>query len=257
MKFNLMEMTLKEVRDFGKIEVAVLPWGSCEPHNLHLPYGTDSLTAEKIAKISIEKANGNGGKIILLPTIPIGVNSNLLEFPMTLHLSPTTQLSILKDIVFALEHHRIYKFVILNGHGGNEFKGLIRELYGKTKVYIFLIDWWNFRKEVMEKVIEDKSGEHGNEAETSWVLYLYPELVHMEWADEGETNESIFEELNEKKVWITRPWHLLTKNSGYGNPKKATAEKGKIIVEETTDKIAEFLLKLSKAEINEKFPYKL
>ncbi len=254
-KVNLMEMTLKEVRDKGNIEVAVLPWGSCEPHNLHLPYGTDTLAAMKVAEISAKKAIEKGAKVIVLPAIPIGVNSNLFGFPLTLHLSPTTQLSILKDIVRALENHRIYKLLILNAHGGNDFKPLIRELYGKTKVWIFLLDWWNVRNDIIEKVCEDKSGEHGNEAETSWIMYLYPELVHLEWADDGQVNKSRLRSLEKKQIWITRPWHLLTTNSGYGNPKKATPEKGKVIVEGATDRIAEIILELSEAKIDGKFPY--
>lgn len=255
MKCNLFEMTLKEIRDFGKIEVCVLPWGCCEPHNLHLPYGCDSLTAEKIAEISCKKANEKGGRVIKLPTIPIGTNSNLFGFPITLHFSPTTQLSILKDIIWALENYGIYKLVILNGHGGNEFKSLCRELYGKTKVYIFLIDWWKVTSDLYEVLIEEKGGEHADEGETSWMLYLYPELVHIEWADDGKVKEARFEEVKNGWVWFTRPWHLLTKNSGYGNPQKANSEKGKIIVEKATDRISDFLLKLSKSEIDERFPY--
>ena len=132
-KINLMEMTLKDIRDKGNIEVAVLPWGSCEPHNLHLPYGTDTLAAMKVAEISAKKATEKGAKVIVLPVIPIGVNSNLFGFPLTLHLSPTTQLSILKEVVGALESHRIYKLLILNAHGGNDF--MERQKYG----FFFLI----------------------------------------------------------------------------------------------------------------------
>ncbi|MGB9678166.1 MAG: creatininase family protein, partial [Candidatus Ratteibacteria bacterium] len=172
-----------------------------------------------------------------------------------LHLSPTTQLSILKDIIHSLENYKIYKLVIINGHGGNEFKALLRELYGQTKIFLFLIDWWNVRKDIADKILEDKEGEHGNEAETSWLMYLYPELVHLEWADEGIINKPRFEEIKNGWVWITRPWHLLTKNSGHGNPKKATSEKGKMMVDGATDRISEFLLKLSNTEIDDKFPY--
>jgi len=255
MKCKLLEMTLKEVREFGKVEVCVLPWGSCEPHNLHLPYGTDTFTAEKIAEISCKKANEKGGKIIVLPTIPVGVNSNHFGFPLPLHFSPTTQLAIIKDIVYSLEKSKIYKLVILNSHGGNDFIALLRELYGKTSVHIFLLNWYNVRKDVQNEVCEDKGGEHGNEAETSWGMYLYPELVHLEWADDGRVNEPRLKGLKEGWVWIVRPWTLLTTNSGYGNPKKANAEKGKIMVETATDRIAEFLLELSNSKIDEKFPY--
>lgn len=255
MKVKLPEMTLKEVRDSSPFEVAVLPWGSCEPHNLHLPYGCDTITAEKIALKSAEKAREKGAKVIVLPAIPIGVNTNTLKFPMTLNLNPTTQLAVLKDIIDCLEVHHIYKLLILNGHGGNEFKFMARELYGKTKVHIFLLNWWELGEEIAQKVCDDKSGEHGNEAETSWAMYLFPEMVHLEWADEGKVKEPVLNSLKNKQVWVTRPWHLLTTNSGYGNPKKATAEKGEKIVEETTSRIAEIIKELSETRVNETFPY--
>jgi len=254
-KVNLIEMTLKEVREKGKIEVAVLPWGSTEPHNLHLPYGTDTLAASKISEISAKKAIEKGAKVIVLPTIPVGVNSNTFGFPLVLHFSPTTQLSILKDIIWSLENHKIYKLLLLNAHGGNDFKPLIREIFGKTNVWIFLLDWWNVRNDIVKNVCEDKSGEHGNEAETSWLMYLYPDLVHLEWADDGRVNKPRLKSLEEEKIWLPRQWHLLTTNSGHGNPKKANAEKGKIIVEGATDRISEIILELSKTKIDEKFPY--
>ncbi|MDD3725811.1 MAG: creatininase family protein, partial [Candidatus Ratteibacteria bacterium] len=162
---------------------------------------------------------------------------------------------ILKDIINCLEKHNIHKLIILNGHGGNDFKFMARELYGKTKVHIFVLNWWEVRQDIVEKVCDDKSGEHGHEAETSWFMYLCPDMVHLEWADEGKVKEPILNSLKNRQLWITRPWHLLTTNAGYGNPKKATAEKGKIIVEETTDRIAEIIKELSDVKITPTFPY--
>jgi len=255
MKVKLAEMTLKEVRDEGPFEVAVLPWGSCEPHNMHLPYGCDALTAEKIAQISAEKAKKRGAKVIVLPVMPVGVNSNTMGFPMTLSFAPTTEFEMFKDIVVSLETHKVHKLIILNGHGGNEFKFMIRELHGRTKVQIFLMNWWETGEDIAQEVCEDNSGEHGNEAETSWFMYMYPELVHLEWADEGKANEPVLEGLRKKYIWITRPWHLLTTNAGQGNPEKASAEKGGKIVEITTNRIADVIKELSDAEIDKKFPY--
>lgn len=255
MKVNLLEMTLKEVRECGPFEVAVLPWGSCEPHNLHLPYGCDTISAEKIALISAEKASKEGAKVIVLPGIPVGVNTGAMEFLLTLNLNPTTQFVILKDIVECLEKHSIYKLIIFNGHGGNDFKWMGRELYEKTKIHIFVLNWWELTEDIIKKVCDDTSGEHGNEAETSWFMYLCPDLVHLEWADEGRVKEPVLNSLKKKWLWTTRPWHFLTTNSGYGNPKKATAEKGKIIVEETTDRIAEIIKELSDVKLKETFPY--
>lgn len=255
MKVKLIEMTLKEVRDEGPFEVAVLPWGSCEPHNMHLPYGCDTLAAEKIAQISAEKAKKKGAKVIVLPALPVGVNSNTMGFPMTMNFSPSTNFEMLKDIVESLEKHKVHKLIILNGHGGNEFKFMIRELYGKTSVRIFLMNWWEQGKDIMDEVCDDKAGEHGNEAETSWFMHMYPELVHLEWADDGKVNEPVLEGLRKRQIWMPRQWHLLTKNAGHGNPKKATPEKGRKIVEVATDRIADVIKELSDAKIDNKFPY--
>ena len=255
MKVKLLELTLKEIREGEKPEVAVLPWGSCEPHNLHLPYGSDTFTAEAIAEISSRKARERGARIIVLPTIPVGVNTNLMEFPLTLNLNPSTQLSILKDITKSLEKHGIKKLVIINGHGGNDFKPLIRELHGETSIWIFLIDWWRVKEKLLQEISHHPEGEHAHEAETSWMMYLKPELVHLEWADEGKVKEPSLEGMREGWVWFTRPWHLLSTSSGYGNPKEASPEKGEIIVEKITDRIARFLLELSRTSIEKNFPY--
>ncbi|MCX8082260.1 MAG: creatininase family protein [bacterium] len=255
MKVKLFEMTLKEIKEMQPFEVVVLPWGSCEPHNLHLPYGCDTISVEKIGLIGAEKARKKGAKVVVLPAIPIGVNTSGMEFPLVLNFNPTTQLTMLKDIIDCLEKHNIYKLIIMNGHGGNDFKWMARELYGKTRVVIFVLNWWELTQDIVEKVCDDKSGEHGNESETSWFMYLCPELVHLEWADEGKVKEPVLNSLKNQEVWMPRPWHLLTVNSGYGNPKKATPEKGKVIFDETTDRIAEIIKEISDAKITETFPY--
>lgn len=198
MKFILKYMTLKEVREFGKVEVCVLRWGSCEPHNLHLPYGCDTLTIEKLAEISCQKAIEKGAKVILLPSIPVGYNAEHFKFPLALNFYPTTQISILNDILFSLENHKIYKLVIMNGHGGNHINTLLQEVYGRTKVHIFLIELWRVRRDITEKLIEEKGGCHAHEEETSTMMYLYPDLVHIEWADDGKTNEPRFEEMKKR-----------------------------------------------------------
>ncbi|MCM8769591.1 MAG: creatininase family protein [Candidatus Omnitrophica bacterium] len=255
MKVNLMEMTLKEVRETGNPEVAILPWGSCECHNLHLPYGCDSLTVSAVAERSSIRAVQAGAKAVVLPTIPIGVNSDLFGFPLVLHLSPTTQLEILRDIVWSLEHHQIYKLLLINGHGGNNFKALAKQLYAQTKVRLFLCDWWKLVQEVAQQVCDDSGGEHGNEAETSWMIYLYPELVHLEWADSGQVKTPRLESLKKEEIWTARPWHFLTVNSGYGDPRQATFEKGEKIVEAAVEKISRIILELSLVVLDDSFPY--
>jgi creatinine amidohydrolase len=72
--YILEETNWKNVKN-STYEVAVLPWGATEPHNYHLPYGTDSLETEAIASVAAEKAWRRGAKIMVLPVIPLGVQN--------------------------------------------------------------------------------------------------------------------------------------------------------------------------------------
>ena len=96
--------------------------------------------------------------------------------------------------------------------------------------------------------------------ETSLALAYCPELVAHNpdgtlTADEGRAAETRFEAVNCGWVTIARPWHLLTTNTGAGNPHAATAEKGRRLVEALVERLAQFLVELSAAEVDERFPY--
>ena len=103
-------------------QIAILPWGATEGHNYHLPYGTDNIQNEHIAAEAAKLAWEEGAKVIVLPNIPFGANSQQLDIKLTINMSPSTQFIVLKDIASALSGQGIKKLVILNGHGGNEFK---------------------------------------------------------------------------------------------------------------------------------------
>jgi creatinine amidohydrolase len=91
--------------------------------------------------------------------------------------------------------------------------------------------------------------------ETSCCLVLVPHLVNLEDADDGSVQKSRFEALNRGWASITRPWEKLTRNSGYGDPRKATAEKGRRYIEIVSDRLSQFIKQLSDSKMDEKFPY--
>src|SRR3954469_10657507 len=128
--FVLAEQTHQFIRS-QKWEVAVLPFGATEPHNYHMPYGTDNYQVEEIGSRACEAAYQRGAKVLLLPTVPFGVNTNHLQIPggLALSVTPTTLLRLLTDLVDSLERQGIRKLLLLNGHGGNELKPLTRELH--------------------------------------------------------------------------------------------------------------------------------
>jgi len=251
--WRLKEITHKTVMDM-QYEIAVLPVGATEPHNLHLPHGTDFFQAEMISDIACEKATEMGAKVLLLPALPYGVDAGMIKCPMAIHVSQFVLNDMVMEIMKSVEAHSIPKFVIVNHHGGNEFKSFVRDLPGKTDLFVTLIDSFRVAEDKCKTLFEH-DGDHGDESETSICMHLFPELVNLEDADNGSTYETRFSFLNKGWGYISRPWHYFTRNTGVGDPRNATAEKGKEYVEIITDRMAQYFKELSETPIDETFPY--
>lgn len=251
--WRLDELTYRVVRQ-RHYEVAVLPIGATEPHGLHIPYGSDAFHVTHVADRCCEAAQRQGANVLLLPTIPYGVDSNLLGFPMAIHVGQPVLDAVVRDIIRSLEHHGVRKVVLFNGHGGNSFKPLLRELYGKTRAWVGLVDWWTVFADRYDEIFEHR-GDHADESETSIDLALFPELVHLEDADDGATRPSRFEAINRGWVQVTRPWHLVTTNAGVGDPRQASAQKGERAIQIVVERLSRFLCELSDAELDATFPY--
>lgn len=240
-------------------EVAVLPLGATEPHNLHLPYGTDTFEGEAIGDRICAAAFERGAKVVLLPTIPYGTETNQRAFPLSMNVNPSTLGRLIADLVDSLVQHGIRKIVLLNSHGGNDLKPLLRELFGRTPAHLFLCNWFQALKDVEGEIFDD-AGDHAGEMETSLALAYFPQFVVQNAdgtlaADAGATAETRFEAVNRGWVSITRPWHLLTTNTGSGNPHPATAAKGERYMEILVERLSTFLIELSAAQPGEQFPY--
>ncbi|MCA9176077.1 MAG: creatininase family protein [Planctomycetales bacterium] len=243
----------------AQYEVAVLPLGATEPHNLHLPYGTDLFEATILGEHICEEAHRRGAKVVLLPTIPYGTETNLRELPLAMNLNPSTLGLVIRDLVETLVHNGIRKVLLLNSHGGNDFKPLLRELYGQLNAQLFLCNWYQSVKDVYHDLFA-ATEDHAGEMETSFALAYFPELVAMQAdgglaADDGQVAPLRFEALRQGWVSMTRPWHLLTTNGGSGNPHQATAEKGRRLMELLVERLAGFLTELSESPIDASFPF--
>ena len=242
-----------------KYEVAVLPFAATEPHNLHLPYGTDTFEANAVGERVCQAAYERGAKVILLPTVPYGTETNMHKFPLAMNLNPTTLLAVMTDLIESLTSSGIRKIVILNSHGGNDFKPFLRELHTKTSAKLFLCSWFQMLGDVYQEIFNEDE-DHAGEMETSLIMAYHDHLVARTAdgslaADAGDRSKTRFDAVNRGWVSITRPWHLLTTNSGSGNPHAATAEKGERAMEVIVERLGQFLVELSAAEVDERFPY--
>lgn len=253
----LAECNYEYIKD-ADIQVAVIPLGATEPHNLHLPYGTDiyeaSIIGERICRAAFEK----GAAVTLLPTIPFGVQTNMRELPLAINVNPPTLDLFLSDIVESLLNSGIQKIMLLNSHGGNDFKPLLRTLAGKGQT-VFLCDWFKMVQDVYASIFEHPE-DHAGEMETSIALAYFPHLVATAvdgslLADDGDTRENRFDAVNQGWVQITRRWDLLTTNCGSGFPHAATAEKGEQLMALICERMSQFLQELADSQLDSDFPF--
>ena len=245
--YILAETNWKSVKE-RNFDLAVLPWGATEAHNYHLPYSTDNIMVERIAAESAELACKRGAGVIVLPAIPFGVNTGQLDIKLNINMNPGTQFAILNDVADVLNRHRIYKFLILNGHGGNDFKQMIRELGARfPAMFISCCNWY---KSFDNPAFFENDGGHADEMETSIMQYLVPELVlPLNEAGEGKGKKFRIKALNENWAWAERRWTQVTKDTGIGNPAKASPLKGEKCFREVVNKVAELMYELAQADI--------
>jgi creatinine amidohydrolase len=247
-QFILAESYWKDMKD-QEIEVAVLPWGATEAHNLHLPFSTDNIMVERIARDSARVAWEKGARVIVLPNIPFGVNTGQMDIRLNINLNPSTQMAILDDITDVLNRHGIHKFLILNGHGGNDFKQMIRELGLKyPEMFICSSNWF---QSFNNSDFFESGGGHADEMETSVMQFIVPDLVKpLSEAGEGKGKKFKIRALNERWAWAERRWSQVTNDTGIGNPWKASAEKGEKCYHEIIEKLSTLLTELAAADIS-------
>ena len=199
-----------------------------------------------------KKAWDNNAKVIVLPTIPFGVNTGQLDIPLCINMNPSTQYAVLKDIVQVLEANKISKLVIVNAHGGNNFKQMIRELsLSYPDVFVCSVNWWQIADG--RKYFEEP-GDHAGELETAIMMHLTPELVlPLKEAGSGKAKKFKLKGFSEGWATAQRKWTAVTEDTGVGNPKFATKENGEIFYNEVTNKLAEFLTELHRTDIDDMY----
>lgn len=229
-------------------DLAILPWGATEPHNQHLPYLTDCILSHAIALDAANQAlELHKVQCMVLPPVFMGSqNPGQRELLFCIHSRYETQKAILTDIVASLHHQGIRKLVIINGHGGNNFKNMIRDLAVDYPDFLIATTEW-FTIIPPQGFFEEKD-DHAGELETSVMLHYHPEWVDMELAGEGVSKSFALASLNEKIAWVPRNWQRVTSDTGIGDPRKATSEKGKHYAAAVSSKLCQLFTELAHAQ---------
>jgi len=250
--YVLEEANYRQLLD-DRPNVAILPWGATEAHNYHLPHGTDVIEAAAVAQASAAVAHGRGAKVVVLPAIPFGNNAQQLDQVATISFRTETACAILDDICHSLMTQGIDRLLIVNGHGGNEFKPLVRDVSAEYEMLIAVMNFWQIATQA-QKEIFDEPGDHAGELETSLIMHVRPELVVMSQAGDGKTIPFAIEALRTAGVWTPRPWSVTQPDTGSGNPKNSSAEKGKRYFDAVIAAVADVIVGMSNAKRGES-PY--
>jgi creatinine amidohydrolase len=205
------------------------------------------IEASRVAERAAELAYQQGARVVVLPTIPYGNDEQQLDQACTISFRTATSLAVLGDVVRSLARQSIDRLVIVNGHGGNQFQPLVRDLQSEFGILIVVANFFQMAPETSRAVFEEP-GDHADQMETSLLLHLCPELVELDSAGPGTRIPFAIDGLGQPGVWTPRPWSKTHPDTGSGNPAGATAEKGEQYFRAVTEALAELLVNLAEAK---------
>lgn len=222
----------------------VLPLGAVEQHGPHLPLATDRLVAEHLcARLDAELGDG----VLTLPPVAVGHSEHHRGFRGTLSVRHNTLLDQINDIGTCVLEDGFRNLVLLNAHGGNEgiaqvaLEQLGARWPGRR---IVRTTWWRVAAEELTAISETAPGGvgHACELETSVLLFAYPDLVDLAAAP-VRTNEPAFawdtaDMLRPSNATLYRSFADIAETGVFGEPRAATAQKGKAISDAVTVRMA-------------------
>lgn len=240
LKNYLPDLTWQEVDDLRNITDKVLiPIGSLEQHGPHLPLSTDTIIAFEVAKRVAEKLN-----IALTPPINFGFSIEHMDFPGTISLKPLTLSILLRDICSSLAQNGFKKIFIINGHGGNKaiIESAIQSIKNDLDISLYSFTLLNMVREVFDKIRESPIGDagHADEVETSLMFTICPENVRTERCADESPKFRPYLRLEAAEEGFSFAWRMkeVSDSGVIGSPTKASAEKGKLLLEDLVERIA-------------------
>jgi creatinine amidohydrolase len=223
--------------------VVVQPIGAVEQHGPHLPVMTDAFIAERIAGRAAELAPA--GQVVVLPPLSYGKSNEHAGWPGTVTLSAGTLLAVCEDVGRSLAASGFTRLAFVNGHGGNpsSLDVAARDIRTETGLLVFPVTTGRLGVPEGLDLPDAEFSIHGGHVETSVMLHLAPEAVHLDRAVRGGAHlPELFPGGGELSLegplptaWISDD---LTTNGVIGDARAATAEIGKEIVGHWTGRLA-------------------
>lgn len=270
MIFEFSKMSWPELNDAAEQgKVALLPAATLEDHGLHLPVDTDVVIAEAVCRRAAERA---GDDTVLLPCVTFGYSPHHIDGPGTLTIRWDTFVNYVRQITGSLAYHGFYKVLIVNAHGSNRpVLDLAARLtiVENPDVQCGTLSWWDLKsvRDVVAGFRESDWTGHACELETSLYLAIDPGRVNMELARPDinpRMSSHFWSDLVDQppagystKVFMTEYWSTVSETGTWGDPTKATAEKGEAILQAAGDELAEIIAELRARPVVPRVPHQI
>ncbi len=222
-----------------KTQTIILPFGSVEEHGQHLPLGTDTL---QIFDLALKAAESR--PLLVGPPVYYGLCRSTREHPGTITIRGETLKALVLDLLTSYYRQGLRNFLLLSGHAGGTHLAYIvdageefLETHLQAKVAVAsildLLRWSAL------DILETPEDSHAGELETSLMLYFHPDLV------QGSSPE---EYPSFPKPLLVRKKRLFWPGGVWGNPAKASKEKGALFVERLVKAIVDLAEKIETFE---------
>jgi len=250
------ELTAREFDDcISKSEgVCILPIGVLEKHGDHLPLGTDMYIVNEVAKAAAAVSPS-----VIFPYYYLGQIAEARHVKGTIAASHKLIMDALLEMCDEIHRNGFSKILILSGHGGNvHFLPFFAQMFPGLKrsysVYTFFVH--DLSEEQYDKIKNitgvNDMGMHAGFSETSLIMHLRPDLVHM---DKVKVEESInldrLSGIEEAGVFTGFNWYAKFPHHFAGDPSQASAAHGKVIFDIACNRVVEILSRIKEDNMSQ------
>ncbi|WP_329093623.1 MULTISPECIES: creatininase family protein [unclassified Streptosporangium] len=238
--------TLEAAEAVRASPLVIIPAGAFEQHGPGMPLTTDTVRAEHVAELVAAELAGSA---VIGPSVPVGVSPHHLAFAGTVTLTTATLAAVVREYADSLYRHGWRKILVITGHGGNNAT-LTTVAQDLLTTHPDLQFAWtpltSLAGDVVAGLGVSEIHGHSGEAETAQMLHLAPHLVHTERLAPGTTHAGELDpvhrlSLNGGHPTLTVRYDLLSSNGVLGDPRDATPEGGRAIVDAAVARIVTFV----------------
>lgn len=230
--YEYNKLTWAEMNDAIALQkVVLLPTGSTEQHGPHLPLDVDLFLVEAVCHELGQRAPD---KVLVLPPIPYGLNLHHIDFPGTIHIQPDHFINFCLDVTKSVAYHGFQRIALVNGHGSNAplVDLVARRTVLETPSICCAFGYFGMGKAEYERLLESDVHAHADEMETSLYLHFAAERVQRDKAIFGNDHVGAYMSSDStKSVRFNDYWGRWTTTGVHGDPTRASAAKGKAILE--------------------------